>query len=71
MNGFENAALVHSISDSKTSGGNIGWVKETSINKNLNNKIRKLKPGEIIEPEVIAEGFLILMLKDVKKEKIK
>lgn len=71
MNGFENAALVHSISDSKTSGGNIGWVKETSINKNLNNKIRKLKPGEIIEPEVIAGGFLILMLKDVKKEKIK
>ena len=68
--GFENAALLHSISDSKSSGGELGWINETSINKNLNNKVKKLKIGEYTEPEVIPGGFLILKLNKIKKTKV-
>ena len=68
--GFENAVLLHSISDSKSSNGDLGWISETSINKNLNNKIKKLKIGEYTEPEVIPGGFLILKLNNRKKTKI-
>ena len=39
----------------------------SSINKNLNNKIKKLQIGEYSEPEVIPGGFL-LKLNEVKKE---
>ena len=68
--GFESAALLHSISDSKSSGGELGWINETSINKNLNNKVKKLKIGEYTEPEVIPGGFLILKLNKIKKTKV-
>ena len=65
--GFESAALLHSISDSKSSGGEL-VDNETSINKNLNNKVKKLKIGEYTEPEVIPGGFLILKLNKIKNE---
>ena len=61
--------LLYSISDSKSSNGELGWINETSINKNLNNKIKKLKIGEYTEPEVIPGGFLILKLNEIKKTK--
>lgn len=68
--GFDDAALLHSISDSKSSGGNLGWINETSINKNLNTKIKNLNIGEFTEPEVIPGGFLILKLNNIKENKI-
>ena len=68
--GFESAVLLYSVSDSKSSGGELGWINETSINKNLNNKVKKLKIGEYTEPEVIPGGFLILKLNKIKKMKV-
>ena len=68
--GFESAVLLHSISDSKSKGGKLGWINETSINKNLNDKIKKLKIGEYSEPQVIPGGFLILKLNELKKTKL-
>ena len=32
---FESAALIHSISDSSTLGGKLGWIKQTSLNKSI------------------------------------
>ena len=61
---------MHSISDSKSKGGDLGWINENSINKNLNNKLKKLKVGEFTQPEIIPGGFLILKLKDLKTENI-
>ena len=66
--GFESAALLYSISDSKSLSGELGWINEASINVSLNNKIKKLKIGDYSEPEVIPGGFLILKLNDLKKE---
>lgn len=67
INGFENTALEYSISDSARSGGKIGWVQETSLNKNIREKINKIGIGEHTDPILIPSGFLILKLNDLKK----
>tara|TARA_B100000902_G_scaffold360410_1_gene377087 strand:- start:798 stop:1733 length:936 start_codon:yes stop_codon:yes gene_type:complete len=67
--GFSNAALLHSISSSSTSGGNIGWFTEKSLNPKIKNEIKTLKIGEYTKPIIIPGGFLILKLDDMKKEK--
>ena len=68
-NGFENSALVYSISDTAKNGGEIGWVKESSINSKVLNHISKLKINEYSKPIVVPGGFLILKIKKVKKTK--
>tara|TARA_B100001057_G_scaffold433623_1_gene462644 strand:- start:652 stop:1617 length:966 start_codon:yes stop_codon:yes gene_type:complete len=68
--GFENAALIHSISQSKNSGGVLGWINENSINNNLKNVIHTLKIGQYSDPQIIPGGFLILKLNDIKNKKI-
>ena len=68
--GFKNSALIHSISESKTVGGEIGWVEENSMNKNLRDKIKSLEIGNYIDPYVIPGGFLILKLEDIKEQEI-
>tara|TARA_B100001093_G_scaffold495181_1_gene539364 strand:- start:2454 stop:3389 length:936 start_codon:yes stop_codon:yes gene_type:complete len=67
--GFSNAALLHSISNSSTNGGNIGWFNEGSLNSKIRDEIKRLKVGEYSKPIIIPGGFLILKLKDTKEEK--
>ena len=62
QNGFENSALEYSISETSTSGGNIGWVSESSINKNILKKISKIDINNYTEPITIPGGFLIIKL---------
>ena len=69
--GFDNAALIHSISNTSNSGGELGWIEENSLNSKLQKTISKLNIGEITEPIIIQGGFLILKLNDTKKSKIK
>ncbi len=72
-NGFANTALVYSISETSTSGGNIGWVSENSINKKILNKIMKINITNYTEPLVIPGGYLILKVneKRITKKDIK
>ena len=65
-NGFEKVALTQSISDSSKNGGLIGWVNESSLNKNILSKINKIDIGNFTKPIIIPGGFLILKIKDVK-----
>lgn len=67
QDGFENSALIYSVSDTSTNGGNLGWIKESSINKKIKNKISKLEINEFTSPITIPGGFLILKLNDIKK----
>lgn len=69
--GFENTALIYSISNSANDGGKIGWVNESSINKNIKQKLLQLKNDEYTDPIKIPSGFMILKLnelKEIKKE---
>ncbi len=63
-NGFANTALIYSISETSTSGGNIGWVSENSINKKILKKITKIDINNFTEPLVIPGGYLILKVNE-------
>ena len=68
LNGFENAAVIHSISDTGNTGGKLGWINQNSINQKLNEKIKNLNVGDFTMPIVIPGGFLIIKLEDVKEQ---
>ena len=67
QNGFENAAAIYSIAETSKTGGNLGWVNENTINKDILKYISKLKIGEFTNPILIPSGFLILKVKDIKE----
>ena len=64
--GFENAALIHSISNSASSGGEIGWINKNSLNETIKNALLNLKIGEYSKPILTQSGFLIIKINDVK-----
>ena len=63
---FESAALIHSISDSSTLGGKLGWIKQTSLNKSIIDVLGDVKKGHITKPIYIGNGYLILKIEDIK-----
>ena len=66
--GFENAAIIHSISNSSSkNGGEIGWIDENSLNFQIKNSITNLKVGEHTKPLIIPGGFIILKIKDIRE----
>ena len=65
--GFENAALIHSISESSKIGGELGWINQNSINSNLKETILNLKINHHTAPIIIPGGFLILKINDIKE----
>ena len=64
--GFENAALIHSISNSASSGGEIGWIDKNSLNEIIKDALLNLKIGEYSKPILTQSGFLIIKINDVK-----
>tara|TARA_Y100000591_G_C21844191_1_gene707628 strand:- start:613 stop:1536 length:924 start_codon:yes stop_codon:yes gene_type:complete len=69
LNNFKSAAFKYSIANSSKSGGEIGWVKETLLSKDLNDKLKKLKKNEITEPIKYPNGYLILKINDKREMK--
>ena len=69
LNNFKSAAFKYSIANSSKKGGEIGWVKETLLSKDLNNKLKKLKKNEITEPIKYPNGYLILKINDKREMK--
>ena len=70
--GFKNTASAYSISETAKVGGNIGWINEQSLNKEIRTNISKLQEGEIGKPILIPGGVLLLRLDkiEIKKKKI-
>ena len=64
--GFENAALIHSISNSASSGGEIGWINKNSLNETIKDALLNLKIGEYSKPILTQSGFLIIKINDTK-----
>ncbi len=69
--GFEETARIYSLSDSKKSGGNLGWIYKNQLSKEIKDGLNKIKVGDLTEPIVTSGGFLILKLNDMKSENIK
>ncbi len=67
--GFENTAIIYSLSNTASSGGEIGWLKKTQLSENIIQIIQNLDIGEITNPIDAPAGKLILILKDKRKVK--
>ena len=65
--GFENTANLYSVADSKSFGGNIGWVNQDNLSNKIVSNIKDLKENEISEPINIGNNFLILRINQVRE----
>ena len=68
--GFDETAILYSISESAKLGGKIGWINENQISKKIVDKINEINIGEYTQIINTAGGNIILKLNDKKKEKI-
>ena len=68
--GFKKAAIIHSISATAKSGGEIGWVNQNQLSKNILEKIQNLDPGSFTNPINTAGGALILQVGEIKEIEI-
>ena len=68
--GFNNAAILHSISMSSKIGGELGWINENSLNEKIKSALFKIKNNEFTDPIKIPGGYLILKINEIKNEKI-
>ena len=69
--GFKNSSSIYSFSETSKLGGNIGWVREESLNMDIMKNISKLGLNEISKPMIISNGILILKINEIRKIKIK
>ena len=60
--GFEAAASIFSISDSKNFGGKLGWIKSSQMSKKIYSQIKIQK--KITKPIKTNNGFLILKINE-------
>ena len=69
--GFGETARIYSLSDSKKSGGSLGWIYKNQLSEEIKDKLNDLNIGDFTKPIVASGGFLILKLEDIKSENIK
>ncbi len=67
QNSFSKAAIVHSVSSSSINGGEVGWIKESSLSDKIKNEIKNIQIGEITKPIKIPGGFIILKIEKIRK----
>ena len=68
--GFSEAALIFSLSNTSDNGGNLGWIKETSLNKKIREQIENLEIGKNTKPIIIPGGYLIIKISDKRSAEI-
>ena len=67
---FNQAALIHSISESSKNGGEIGWIKQATINKKIFTELEKININDHTNPIVVPGGFLILKIKNKREVEV-
>ena len=66
-NGFSRAALIYSVSDTSTTGGKVGWIKENLLSNEIKNAVKIINIGEITKPIIIPGAFIILFKEDKRE----
>ena len=69
--GFENTANIYSISESSKFGGNLGWINENSLSREIIENLSSLKEGDLTNVIKISNNFLILKINEIRINKIK
>jgi parvulin-like peptidyl-prolyl isomerase len=67
---FANLAQSYSEAPQRSAGGDMGWVSETSLRKELADIVFKMRPGEISPIITLPEGYYIMMVEDVRKSTV-
>ena len=65
--GFNKAVLTYSSSSTSSSGGELGWIEEGSLNENLKKIFFKMEKGEITNLITVPGGFMVLKIEDTKE----
>ena len=66
--GFEETAKIYSVSESKKSGGKIGWVYKSQLSNKISDQINKIELGEFTNPITVPGGFILIKLNDKKNQ---
>ncbi|MCP5380730.1 MAG: peptidylprolyl isomerase [Kordiimonadaceae bacterium] len=64
---FSGIAQQFSQSSTASVGGDMGWVMENELPKEVSNELPKMKVGEISEPIITEDGVYILKLTNKRK----
>ena len=65
--GFENTAILYSISDNSKVGGKIGWIKKNNLSTDIIKYLKKMESNTVSDPIQIGNNFLILKINDERK----
>ena len=65
--GFENAAKSLSISESAVKGGDLGWINENIVSKEIRSVLVKTAIGSVSEPIILPEGILFFKIRDKRE----
>ena len=68
--GFEDAAINSSISDTAIRGGDLGWIAENTIINRFKSQIINTQVGNISEPILLEGNILIYKVRGKRKIKI-
>ena len=68
---FESAANLYSVAGTSLNGGDIGWVKKTSLSEKIISQISNIEIGKISKPLAVGNGFLILKLENKRNINLK
>ena len=69
--GFENTAIIFSISNTAKNGGLIGWINELQISKKILEQIEKLNQEQFSEPIKVNNSYIIIKVNQKKESKNK
>ncbi len=67
---FANLAQSYSEAPQRSAGGDMGWVSEAALRKEISDEVFRMRPGEISDIVELDEGFYILMVEDVRRSSV-
>ena len=68
--GFENAANIHSISESSKNGGNLGWIQKDSLSPVLFKELEMINQNNYTNPIKMGNNYIFILKKDMRVNKI-
>jgi peptidyl-prolyl cis-trans isomerase SurA len=64
---FAGLAKAYSEGPQRTNGGDMGWVNDSTLRRELAKVVFKLRPGEISKVIEVGDGYYIVMVEEVRK----
>ena len=64
--GFKNSANIFSISESSKFGGDLGWIKESSLSEEIAENLKLLKQGDLTNVLKIGNNYFLLKINEIR-----